>query len=75
MNVIGQKEMAFRIRENGMARVVLERSLVVGLAVVLLWKVIGDVIAVAERMTMVGASGVNAYYFASFYLVIMLTLV
>lgn len=57
VNVVGQKETVLRIRVNGMAQVVLERSSVVELAVVLLWRVIGDVIAV--KRTMVGASGVN----------------
>lgn len=56
-NVAGQKETVLRNRENGMARVVLEKSLVAGLAVVLWWKVIGDVIAV--KRTKVGANGVS----------------
>lgn len=55
----GQKEMAFRNQENGMGRLVLGRSLVAELAVVRSRRIIGDVIAVAERMMMVGGSGVN----------------
>lgn len=58
-SVVGQKETVFRIRENGTARVVLERNSVVELAVALLWRVIGD--AIAERTTTVGASGVNTF--------------